>query len=124
MDVEEPEMMQFLIVQERESLLNWMVEVPVVDDVLVLVINRESPPIFLPSTSTLSAPLKSIRGFPAIAPLTTRVNPPAGLIEMCIRDRGSSHIALPFTESLIDIRRQFRSVLQPDYESYYRYPTD
>ena len=79
-DVEEPEIIQFLIVQERESLLNWMVEVPVVDDVLVLVINRESPPIFLPSTSTLSAPLKSIRGFPAIAPLTTRVNPPAGLI--------------------------------------------
>jgi hypothetical protein len=56
-----------------------MVAVPEVAETVVLSIVNELPPLFKPSTVTLSAPLKSIKGKPAVAaPEIVLAAPPAG----------------------------------------------
>ena len=49
-------------------LMNRIVEVPDVGEAVVFAMVSESPPALTPSIVTLSAPLKSIRGLPAVVP--------------------------------------------------------
>ncbi len=62
-----------------------MVEVPLVAETVVLAIVRELPPVFKPLIVTLSAPLKSIIGLPAVvAPDMVRAAPPVGEIVILV----------------------------------------
>ncbi len=57
-----------------------IVLVPEVASAEVLAMVSALPPLFRPSTVTLSAPLKSTSGPPETEPLTVRAAPPAGWI--------------------------------------------
>src|SRR5213596_2642205 len=73
-----PLMVQRVTVLFNASLMNRMVEANAV--ALVLSIVSELPPLFNPSTVTLVAPLRSIKGLSS-APETVRGAPPEGWIE-------------------------------------------
>ena len=63
--VDEPLMVQYFTILPEASLMNRMVEVPAVEDVLVLLMTRSFvlPTAFtLPSMVTLSGPFRSIKG--------------------------------------------------------------
>src|SRR5690349_5849377 len=75
----EPRIVALVMVLLVAPLIKRMVLVPVVGDAVVFEIVNELPPVFKPSTVTLSAPLKSINGLPAaIAPEMVRAAPPDG----------------------------------------------
>ena len=76
--VADPNMEQFVIRFIVASAWNRIVLVPDVLDVDVFEIVSEFPPVFRPSTVTLSAPLKSIIGPPLKEPLMVRGEPPEG----------------------------------------------
>ena len=79
--VEEPLSVQYFTVLLLASLMNRIVEAPAVEEVLVLVIVRllVVPEAFTrPSMVTLSAPLRLIRGNPAMEPVIVRVPVPVG----------------------------------------------
>ncbi len=79
--VDDPSIVQLVIVLLDASFLNLIVQVPVVALAVVLAIIKLFPPVFKPSIITLSAPFKSINGEPAvIAPETVLVAPPVGCI--------------------------------------------
>ena len=75
----EPRIVDLLTVLLVAPLIKRIVEVPIVADAVVLEIVRLLPPAFKPSMVTLSAPLRSISGLPAVvAPVIVRAAPPAG----------------------------------------------
>src|SRR6218665_812246 len=74
-----PSTVQLVIVLPLASLIKRIVEVPAVLPVPVFEMVSEFPPVFKPSNTTLSAPLRSIIATPAaIAPEI--VLPPAGVM--------------------------------------------
>ena len=81
--VADPSIVQFVTVFKEASFINWIVDVPAELEVEELENTRELPPVFNPSTVTLRAPLKLIKG-PEIFPATVLAPPPAGcmLIEV------------------------------------------
>ena len=71
-----------------------IVDVPVVADAVVFSTISELPPVFKPSTVTLSAPLKSINGKPAVAaPEIVLPTPPEGCIEIEVYDAAPAPLA-------------------------------
>ncbi len=65
-EFEEPRMVHRVTVLFVASPVNWTVDVPDVAETLVLEIINEFPPVLMPSSVTLSAPLKLISGLPAV----------------------------------------------------------
>src|SRR3977135_3392024 len=69
--VDEPRTVQFLTVSLDVPLMKRIVLVPAVGSAVVFEIVSESIPLFRPSIVTLSTPLRSINGLPAVvAPVT------------------------------------------------------
>src|SRR6476659_5359662 len=64
--LKDPWMFELVIVLLVAPPINRIVEVPDVADAVVLAIVSEFPPVFSPLIVTLSAPLKSIIGLPAV----------------------------------------------------------
>jgi hypothetical protein len=77
-EVDEPRIVHLVTVLVEASAINRIVLVPAVAATEVLEIVSEDPATSWPSIVTLSAPLKSINGLPAIAPETVRA--PTALI--------------------------------------------
>ena len=80
-------MLEFVIVLFVAPPIKRMVAVPEVAETVVLAIVKEFPPVFKPSMVTLSAPLKSIIGLPAVvAPEMVRATPPEGLMVRVVQE--------------------------------------
>src|ERR1044072_1291223 len=65
----DPSTVQRVIVFAVAPPISLMVDVPDVPEAVVLEMVREFPPVFRPSKVTLSAPLRSISGDPAVIDL-------------------------------------------------------
>lgn len=78
-EVDEPLIVAFVTVLFVASAIKRIVLVPAVVPIVVLEMVSELPPVFSPLMVTLSAPLRSINGRPAVgAPEIVRAAPPAG----------------------------------------------
>jgi hypothetical protein len=89
--VAEPSTEQFVIVLEVAPPMNLIVLVPLAAETVVLEIIKALPPVFNPSNVTLSAPLRSIKGFPAVVlPEIVRVAPPVGEIVILVQEPAPS----------------------------------
>ena len=82
-DAADPKIVEFVIVLFVAPPIKRIVAVPLVAELVVLEIVSALPPLFKPLNVTLSAPLKSIIGVPAVvAPEIVLAAPPAGEISI------------------------------------------
>ena len=90
----EPCRFEFVIVLLVAPPMKRIVDVTVVADTVVFEIVSELPPVLSPFIVTLSAPLKSIIGLPAVvAPKMVRDAPPAGDITIDVYDAAPEPLA-------------------------------
>ncbi len=77
----EPNILQFVMILDVASAMKRMVLVKVIAETVVFEIVKLFPPVFNPLIVTLSAPLRSIIGDPAVvAAVIVRAAPPEGLM--------------------------------------------